>query len=279
MNTFFFLLGEILGAMRAKTGALFVVAMLLIFVFLALFSCFFLLGTPAEVDTLDGHTFGEIRAHFSPRVSVEEIQTLYLTIREWEEVRQINYQSPQEGHQMGGAFLIQATNPSRVADLVEKLKSTESISEVEALTNLHESSLPLSASTRIGLLLGLIVSAIGCFVVTHRAFQGLLCSCAGEIRLMRLAGTAEKAILLPLVALGILCGLVATLFFILTVYLLHLAAITHPETLLHAASGLIEASRVRTVSLLGLLLGVVMGGLIGALGASLLGSQRFQIYS
>ena len=280
ISTFLFLLGELLGAVRTKSGTILIAVVLLIFSFLALFSSFFLLGTPVEEENGPVLAPQEIMAYLSPRLSPGEVEELYSKIREWKDVQRINYLFTQElqEDQAGGIFLIRTTSPSAVAPLLETLGSIEGIVRVVSASK-SQSTLSLSTPVRIGLLIGLAVSAVASMLAARYGFRELLRSFAEEIQLMHLSGTAERMIQTPIIALGILCGLVASLLLIVAAYLFHFFAVSHPEAVLRTASGLVEPGRVLTVSLLSLLLGLVMGGLIGVLGASLTGSREFQTYS
>jgi cell division protein FtsX len=269
MNVYLFLFGELLGAIRAKTVGWFAVTTLLIFSFLALFSCFFLLGRPTSNDLIPGETI----LYLAPELSDQEIEALYLIIRGWEEVQQINYRFAQENLGLGGVLIVYAM-PAHLSSLDQKLNSVDGIVTVERSANPREDIQPLSPSTRIGLLVGLILNAIGCLISARRAFKELLQTFSGEIRLLTLTGTPESAVHYPLIALGILCGLVASFLFIVAIYLSHLTAMSNPEMLLHTASGLLDAGRIRTVSLLSLLLGLVLGSFAGTLGVSLINLHK-----
>ncbi len=283
MNTFLFILNELIKAINTKSGRLLAVVVLLIFCFLALFSSLFLLGVPAPThgDTGPLLASGEVAAHLSPRLSPEAVQDVYLEIREWEEVRQVNFLFTQEleAGRGGGILRILTRSPSAVASLLERLASTPEIVQIDSSTTPQKRVLSLSTPVRIGLLIGLAISAFASLIVSRRGFGELLTSFGREIRLMHLSGTPERTFQPSIVALGALCGLLASLLLIVAVYLLHFVAVSHPEALLRSASGLVESGRVLAVSLLSLLLGLALGGLIGAVGASLTGSREFQPFS
>ena len=278
MSTFLFILNELLGSLNTKSVGILTAFVLLIFSFLALFASLFLLGIPTEGQSGPPLTSSEVTAYLSPRLSSEAIQDVYLEIREWEEVRQVNFLFGQEfkAGQAGGTLRIQAFNPSAVAHLLERLAPILEIVRVDSSADSPRRVLHLSSPVRIGLLVGLAVSAFASLLVARRGFRVLLTAFAKEIQLMRLSGTTEKTIQPPIVALGILCGLLASLLLIIAVCLSHYFAVSHPEALLRTAPGLIESGRVLTVSLLSLLLGLAMGGLIGVVGASYAASRTFQ---
>jgi cell division protein FtsX len=279
MNQSWFLLGNLLRAINSRSGSLFIVLILLIFSSGALFSSFFLLGTPTPNDTGPSLSADELFIHLSPRLSQQKINDLYLKIREWEDVSQINYCYPQEFglEAVEGLLVIKAVSVGKVTGLIDALSAIDEITDVDSLSTRHADS--LSASVKIGLLIGLALSIVGSLIAARYAFAELLKAVSEEIRMMRLAGTAEQVIQPPIVAIGALCGIIAGLLLIVVIYLFRFLAITHPGFLLHATSGWVDPARVLMVSLVGFLLGLVLGGLVGALGASLTESSKFQVYS
>lgn len=279
MNQFWFLLGNLLRAVGSRSGVLFIVLILLIFSSGALFSSFFLLGTPAPDDTGPSLSADELFVHLSPQLSQQKIDDLYLEIREWEDVSQVNYRYPQELglETVEGLLVIKAVSVTKVAKLIDALSAIDGIADVDSLSTRHADS--LSTPLKIGLLIGLALSIVGSLIAARYAFAELLKSFSEEIRMMRLAGTAEQVIQPPIVAIGVLCGIIAGLLLIVAIYLLRFLAITHPGALFHATSGWVDPARVLTVSLVGFLLGLVLGGLAGLLGASLTESNKFQVYS
>ncbi|MCK4682349.1 hypothetical protein KAT59_04950 [Candidatus Bipolaricaulota bacterium] len=279
MTQFWFLLGNLLRVIGSRSGALFIVLILLIFSSGALFSSFFLLGTPAPDDAGPSLAADEVFVHLSPQLSQQKINDLYLKIREWEDVSQINYRYPQELglEKVEGLLVIKAVSVAKVTELIDALSAIDGIAGVDSLSTRHADS--LSAPVKIGLLIGLALSIVGSLIAARYAFAELLKAFSEEIRMMRLAGTAEQVIQPPIVAIGALCGIIAGLLLIVAIYLLRFLTITYPGSLLHATSGCVDPARVLTVSLVGFLLGLVLGGLAGVLGASLTESSKFQVYS
>jgi cell division protein FtsX len=279
MNQFWFLLGNLLRTIGSRSGALFIVLILLLFSSGALFSSFFLLGTPSPDDTGPSLSPDELFVHLSPRLSQQKINDLCLQIREWEDVARITYRYPQEFglEAVEGLLVIKAVSVAKVAELIKALSAIDGIAYVDSLSTRHADS--LSATVKIGLLIGLALSIVGSLIVARYAFAELLKAFSEEIRMMRLAGTAEQVIQPPIVAIGGLCGIIAGLLLIVAIYLLRFLAITYPGSLLHATSGWVDPVRVLAVSLGGFFLGLVLGWLAGVLGASLTESSKFQVYS
>jgi hypothetical protein len=76
------------------------------------------------------------------------------------------------------------------------------------------------------------------------------------------------------VGIGILIGFLAGLLLLVILYVLHYVIISQgaPAAIF---AGLASGGRILGVSLINLLLGLVLGGLIGLYGASLLSSREF----
>ncbi len=282
MSTFFYVFGDLLGAVNARSAVLLLGVVGLLFGGLALFASFFLLGTPATTEKPASPVApGEILVELSPSLSSTAIDALYLQIRDRSDVGAITYRLPEELGAEQGAFLVRPTTPGGTRALAEALSAISGVTRVDSSANpsLHTGPLALSGGVKIGLLAGLVVCLVSSLILGRVAFRRVLVAFSGEIRMMRLSGTEERAVLPPIVALGALCGALAGVLLVVVVTVLHYLATAHPGALLHAASGLVSAGRVLSVSVVGFLLGVLLGGLIGMLGASLTQSRDFQVYS
>ncbi len=281
MNRFFFLFGNLLGAVNSRIGIRLLAIVALIFAALCIFASFFLVGTTEVQGNGPAITPGELIVYLSPRLSSDEVESLYLQIREMPETRNINYHFAEEMglDRAGGLFVIEAQNSAAAASLETAVSTIVGITGIDSATQVHSASVSMSTVIRLVLLGVLVVTIAATLIVARRVFSLLLDSFASEIRLLRVAGTPEQVIQPPIIALGVLCGIIASMLLIVVVYLLHFLAISHPQATIRAASGLLMPGRVLMVSLVGALIGVVLGGLIGLLGASLTGSPRFQNYS
>jgi len=278
MNPFFFLFRELLGAVRAKSGALLVGMIALILVFLGVFSCFFLLGRPAGTPIRRDAPPWDITAYISPKLSTQAVDDLYRRLRDRPDVAAINYVLAGElvPGRPGGAFRVRVTDPTKATALARELEKINGVTEVITAKRNLSGRLVLPGSVRIGLLIGLVVSGFASLFLARMAFGELLHGFYPEIKLMRLAGTPERTMQGPVVALGIVCGLLAGLVLIVVIYILHLSALSSSGAILSTAAGLRDPGRVLTASLLSLFLGLFLGSLSGLLGASLLSSPRFQ---
>lgn len=281
MNRFFFLFGNLLGAVNSRIGTRLLVIVALIFAALCIFASFFLVGTTEVQGSGPAIAPGELIVYLSPRLSSDEVESLYLQIREMPETRNINYHFAEEMglDRAGGLFVIEAQNSVAATSLETAVSTIVGITGIDSATQVHSASVSMSAVIRLVLLGVLVVTIAATLIVARRVFSLLLDSFASEIRLLRVAGTPEQVIQPPIIALGVLCGIIASMLLIVVVYLLHFLAIGHPQATIRAASGLLMPGRVLMVSLVGALIGVLLGGLIGLLGASLTGSPRFQNYS
>lgn len=281
MSRFWFLFGNLLGAINGRIGALFVGVIALILAALLIFAGFFLVGETSGQENRPALSPGEMVVYLSPQLSSDDVQSLYLKIRDMPETRTINYRFAQElgFDRAGGLFIIQAVNATAAASLQAAIKGMPGITNIDSVTQVQGTRVSLSSTLRLGLLLALIVSVAGSLILARHAFSLLLDGFSSEIRLLRLAGTPERVFQPPVVALGVLCGLLAAILLVVIIYLLHFLALSHPQATIHAACGLLLPGRVLMVSLVGSLIGIVLGSLTGILGASLTSRDNFQIYS
>jgi len=258
MSRFFFLFGNLLGAINGRIGSLFLGVVGLIFAALLIFAGFFLVGETTGQENGPALAPGEMVVYLSPQLSSDDVQSLYLA---------------------GGVFIIQAVNASAAASLQGTITEMPGIINIDSVTKAQRATVSLSSTLRLGLLVALIVSIVGSLILARYAFLLLLDRFSAEIKLLRLSGAPEGVFQLPAVALGVLCGIIAAMLLVVVVYLSHFLALSHPQATIHAACGLLLPGRVLMVSLVGSLIGIVLGGLIGVLGASLTSRERFQIYS
>ncbi len=277
MSTFFFLLNDLIAVINARNKARFLALLLVIFSCLALFSGFFLLGGAVEEETRPVLAPNELHVYLSPRLASAAVDEMHRQIRERDDVRRITYRFSQEREQVEGLFLIRAGSRQAAAELAAELSLAPGVVRIEASIILQETY--ISVPIKIGLLVGLALSIIASLIVGRSAFTKLLNDFSKEIRMMRLSGTEERVIQPPIVAVGLLCGVIAGLLLVVVIYLLHSLAIIYPETILLIAPSLVDPMLVLMVSLVGFLLGLVLGGLLGMLGASRTESKDFQVYS
>jgi cell division protein FtsX len=280
VNPFLFLFRELLGSIRARSALFFALTGLLLFVFLAVVGTFFLVPSPAPAaDGEEGALpIEEIRAHLSPRLSSATVDRMYLEIRAREDVGRIVFRFSQELDRdaSGGVFVIDPTSPDVAPGLVDALRSLNGVTEViERRSQGEPAPSPLSTAARIGLLSSLVVTIALSLLFARIGYRELLHSFAGEIRLLRLSGVPEKTVVPLTVGLGVVIGFLAGLLLLVILYVLHYVVVSQgtPPTIFE---GLTSGGRILGVSLINLLLGLILGGLIGLFGASLLGSRDFR---
>ena len=276
MTGFFFVLGELIRALRQKGGGFIFLAILFVFLFLAVFSGLFLVGGPGQGTDAPRPLGGKILVHLTPGLSPQAIQALYIQLLEEREAERVNVLAGDALAPGGATLQVQATSPTAGRTLVEKLRTTPGIASVDYATSKRVLSLPVSSSLRLGLLLGLAASVVGSLFFARLGFRGLLGAFAEEIKLMRVSGLSEAMILGPIVVVGVLFGLTGSLFLIAAVNLAHVGLAAHPQAVPPLVAGILEATRVQAVSLFSVPLGFLMGALFGALGASLAGSRELQ---
>jgi len=277
MNTFMFLFRELLGAIRAKSAAYFALAGLLLFLFLAVVSSFFLL-TPVEGTSPEAEEpIEEIHAFLSATLSSATIDARYLEFRERPEVADIQFRFAQEldPSATGGVFVIVPVSNEAAAILISELELQSGVTEVvEVAQEVTAEEAEFSLVVRIGLLCGLVFTIAGSFVLVRLGYRELLGVFSGEVRMLRLSGIAARSISVLIVCFGLLIGILAGVLHFVVIYLVHQIVVsqTDPWRILEAAAG---GWRTVGLGLIGLALGSILGGLMGLLGASLLHARKF----
>ncbi len=280
MNPFLFLFRELLGSIRARSALFFALTGLLLFVFLAVVGTFFLVPPPslAEAGKDGSLPIEEIQVHLSPRLSSATVDRMYLEIRAREDVARVVFRFSQELDRdaSGGVFVITPASPDVASELVAELRLLNGVTEVvERRSQGEPDRSPLSTAARIGLLSSLVVAIALSLLFARSGYRELLRSFAGEIRLLRLSGISERTVVPLTVGVGILIGFLAGLLLLVILYVLHYVVVSQgaPPAILE---GLASGGKILGVSLINLLLGLVLGGLIGLYGASRLGSREFR---
>jgi hypothetical protein len=269
MSVFFYVFRDILGSLKPRGALLLFAAGALVFAVLGTFSAFFLLDMPPSAGTTSGID-GELIAYLNAQLTTLEIEEVYLAFREDPRVERLAYILPQDltRPDSGGAFIVES-GEATTEELYEELEGHAAFTRVDR-TVAHGGNLTaLPAATRTGLLIGLVVGIALCLVVARVGLHVVLETFDGQLRIMQLAGTEEKTYYLPIFAVGLGCGLLASMVFIAVLYAFHIAALANPTTAIASANGLLSAQRVQLVAVLSGLIGVALGALIGALGVGL----------
>jgi len=274
MSEFLFLFRELLGSIRARSASLLALGGLLIFVCLGTFAVLLLVGGEGEPTREIGLGADEVVAHLSPRLSADAVNALYAEIQQREDVVSLAFRFAQEVSpgSTGGQFIVRTTSPDVTADVLESVRGMNGVTAAEAGTRpTAQPALALGGPLRMGLLGALVVSVVLSLVFSRSGFRALLGTFEAEIRVMRLSGVSERTIVPPVVALGTLIGLLAGLLLIVGIYLAQVGLGEGAA----AVSELANGGRVLSVAFAGLVLGLLLGSLMGLLGASLLGSREF----
>ncbi len=281
MSKFFFIFGNLLGAINGKIGALFLGVVTLVLISLLIFAGFFLFGQATRASNSPALAPGELVVYLSPQLSSSDVQALYQEIMQMPEAEKVNYRFAQELglDRAGGVFIVLAGSVSDASTIKQVVSGFAGVTNIDSGTQESAGDVSLSGALWIGLLIGLIVSIAASLALARHSFSLLLERFSAEIRLLRLSGTPAWVFQAPVVALGVLCGIMAAILLVVTIYLFHFFAASNPQAAVNAASGLIKPGKVVLVSLLGSLVGVILGALIGILGASLTSKDRFQVYS
>jgi len=272
-----FLFRELLGAIRTKSAIFFVFSGLLLFLFLASVACFLMIA-PGDVSrSAEGEPIEEIRVFLSPRLSSATIDQWFLEWRERGDIAGLRFQFAQELDESasGGAFIVSPTDPSLASALANEFRAIEGITdviEVPREPTIETSS--LSLTIRISLLVILVLAITASLFCSRRGYRELLATFSGEIRMLRLSGISERVVFTLVVALGVLIGLLGGLFLLAVLYLLHQIALSNTDAF-SLFGGLTNGMRILGVGLMVLVLGTLLGGLAGLLGASLLHRREF----
>jgi hypothetical protein len=280
VSPFLFLFRELLGSIRARNALFFTLTGLFLFVFLGVVGTFFLVPGPRTPEPGEDGSLPieEIQVQLSPRLSSATVDRMYLDIRSRDDVERVVFRFSQELERSasGGVFVIDPASPDVAAALVGELRQLNGVTEViERRSQGEPDRSPMSTSMRIGLLAALVVTIALSLLFARGGYRELLRSFAGEIRLLRLSGISERTVVPLTVGIGILIGFLAGLLLLVILYVLHYVVVSQGVPP-RALEGLTSGGRILGVSLINLLLGVVLGGLIGLYGASLLGSREYR---
>ncbi len=269
MNAFFFMQRELLGAIRVRSAVLLSLALLCLFLFLGCFASLFMLS---DASSASAGSLGatDLVAYVSPRLSDASRQNLFLRIQDRTDVQSVRYSLPEQitSEKTGGSFVIVARSAGVVGDLAAALKATDGIVSVETSAR-GAGGIALTKTARLAFLCGLAVFALVSLLLAREGFRALLYGFRHEIRLMRLSGVSEWRILAAVEVTGLLIGLLAG---ILLAVGLSLYGLSVTETVGESA---LNVTRLVGVGVVSLLLGLLMGGLLGLLGAGHLASNRF----
>ena len=274
MSGFSFLFRELLGSIRARSALLLSAASVLVFVSIASFATLLLLGGASPSDEATGIGPDEIVASLSPRLSAETVDDLYLEIQARSDVSSISFRFAEEVSpgSTGGRFFIRATSTEAAPEVLSAVEALDGITEATGGEPLPPAAdVGLSPAFRIGLLVALVASIVLGLVLAREGYRALLRAFQGEIRIMRLSGTPERTIAAPVAALGLLLGLLTGLLLVVGVYLGLYAAGDSTSSITELQS----AGRVFGVTAAGFVLSLLLGGLGGLLGASLLSGREF----
>ena len=274
MSTFFYLFRELLGAIRARSAVLLFMSSLFVFVCIASFAALLLIGD-AKVETAREQLGSdEIIAELSPRLSAGAVGDLHLKILRHEDVASVSFRFDEEvsSTSTGGHLFIRTVSSEAMPTVLLAVESMDGVTQArggEPISSPRGFALPDLA--RIALLGCVVVCVVLSLILARAGYRVLLGTFHGEIRIMRLSGTPERMIVLPIVGLGVLMGLLAGLILVVGIYLGQYALGESAATV----SGLGDVGRALGVTFAGLILSLLLGSLIGLLGASLLSSREF----
>lgn len=277
MSTGLFLFRELLGVIRTKSAVFFILSWVLLFLFLASVACFFMMVPSSTIGSSEGQPIEEIHVFLSPRLSSATINEWFLTWRERDDIAGLHFRFAQEleANDSGSVFIVAPTDLSLASELADEFRAVEGVTRVvevprEPTTEVRTVSLAI----RISLLATLVLTITASLLCSRRAYRELLTAFSGEIRMLRLSGVSERMLFVLIVALGGLLGVLGGLFLLAVLYLFHQIALANVQAFA-LFGGLLSGMRILGVGLVTLVLGTVLGGLAGLLGASLLHGREF----
>ncbi len=278
MSTFPYICRELMHAVRGKVVSIFILVFASIFVTLFVFSAFFLLAPASDDSQPLDWTPGTVIVHLIPTATTDEAQSVYAAVRSISGVTQANYLFGEEldPPQTTGVFLVRVDGES-FSSAHEAISRLTAVAEVETVAQPEgklKATVPLTA--RAVLLALLVLGIIGTLVAARFAYRHLLGAFSNELQLLRLAGTPDATVLIPVFLIGILEALAALVLVVLIVSLLRVAALSSPDGALATSTLLANGGRVLAVLLLNIPLGIVVGSLAGAVGVSLVFSTRVE---
>jgi len=277
MNMQLFLFRELLGAIRTKSAIYFALSGFLLFLFLASVACFFMIVPSSVSRSAEGQPVEEIRVFLSPRLSSATIDQWFLEWREREEIAGLRFKFAQEFDESasGGVFVISLADPAVASVLASEFREIEGVTDViEVPREPTIETLSISLTIRISLLVILVLAVAASLLCARRGYRELLTAFSGEIRMLRLSGISERIVFTLVVALGVLMGLLGGLLLLAVLYLLHQIALSNADAF-SLLGGLTSGIRILGVGMMVLVLGTLLGGLAGLLGASLLHRREF----
>lgn len=257
-----FLFKELLYSLRGRPlkGLLFALGILVLF--LAALS-FVLLAQERSAG-------GEVFVLLTPGLAPEEIDRLYLQIRGWEEVAQVQLFLEEELAQgkrtvpltpspKGDLLVITLRDSTGSEPLQERLRSLNGVQQVidyrqGSLIAALNSSLGNVACIAVLALLGLIalLGVRGALGAAVRNWQG-------ELRLLYLSGVNPRRLAQPFLFTGLLLGLSGGLIVWLAIYLVHLWGTGQPEIFYRTLPALLDPRPVFLLLLHELGLGLGLG--------------------
>lgn len=218
---------------------------------------------------------GELLALLGPQLTPSQVDQLYLEVREWEGVVEVDFVFEEEVRAglvklatgVPGADLLRfrLRDPREAVAVGERLEELEGITEViptgrGSLKNM----LRAAAGARSGMIALLIVLGLLALVSIRSAIRSLIQGWKGELQLLHLAGVARGTMRAPFILLASGLGLVSGLVLVLGLYIVHSWGLNHVEAFYRSFPALLDSTVVLSLALLSAGLGLGLGLLGGA---------------
>ncbi len=279
MNASLFVFSELVFSIGSRSLRRLLLFAVFVLCFLIVFGFFFLLSTSARSKSLLPSR--QMKAFLAPDLAGEQVNAAYYSVKELDGVQRVTYRVGWEIREKitSGVLLIEVDSSASIVSVQETIEKMPGILELETKGSVEVNNMLLmSAPLRIGLLLGLAITAFGGLYYARLAFVDVLNVFKVSIRLMRFWGTQERTIQIPIIMLGITCALLASGVFVTILYMLR-AYLGGNLTVMGLVPGLQDSTRVLMVSLLSVPLASVLGVLAGVLGVSRANDPIFHLYN
>lgn len=288
MKTVWFLTKQVLhelGVKRAiQTAGLIIVTTL----FLVSFYLLFVARSQPPVTHSQSAVMakkGQILAELNSGLPADEVNSLYLKLRNWDSIRDIQFifgaefqaeqvDLPGDMNAESDFFLVEAS--SKKAKLTEELGKQSQITAALVLQRNLTSSTPTSfvfpSWIKIISLIGVVAFALGILGLAYQAINNLARSWKGEFQILKYSGIEGYKVRIPFVGYGFMCGFIGSLLGILLLYgttSWAKASASVGESL----PALMKSSFVMGLALWSLLLGPLMGLLGAVVGAQQLSDE------
>ncbi len=220
---------------------------------------------PGEEEPPAPATHLFVLAYLEQALSEEEVNRLAWETWSWPEVSQQGFRFAGESEPKDiqrRALVLQVADEQARVVVEDRLHAADGVAGVEQLRRTVAPPPRLPGASRIGALVGLVLSLAGSIVLARWAMGAMVSRWTSELTLLRQAGLQETLLRLPFLAVGAVAGVGAAALYLACYWGVRAWAQGVPAVL-EAAPALTTGGATATV------LGVLVAVLLGLLGAAL----------